>query len=92
MALTNPTAFHNMAIEQGDMGTPSDQVPMEITLSVRPIGISIKERYAPSQANWDEYRRIYEEYVPGNLDHENGEDIDKEVSRLQRHLKMPKRQ
>ena len=83
-------AFYNLVIQQGDMGTSSVQVSMEITLSARPIRIPIKERYAPSQVNWVEYRRICDEYVPGNLDHGNGQDIDNEVTRLQRHLQNAK--
>ena len=91
VALTNQAAFHNMTITKGDMGTTSDHIPMEIHLSARPIRIPIKERYAPSKANWDEYRKICEEYVPATSIKEMGKISTEKLQDSRGIFKTPKR-
>ena len=62
IVLTNKKDFYNYHIKPGPL-TPSDHIPIIITLSCNPIQIPIKPRLQIAKADWDGYRRDLTNYT-----------------------------
>ena len=75
IALTNDKAYMNTYLTPGPL-TPSDHIPIVMTISTNPIQIPINPRYQFSKTDWQEYKRILTDFNPTPLQHETLEDLD----------------
>lgn len=79
---SNNKAFLNYDIEPGPI-TPSDHIPLILTLSTTPIQKEIKkERYQMHKANWTEFKNRLNNYQSRSLENEEIEIVDEEIVRI----------
>ena len=79
IVLTNNKDFYNYDIKPGPM-TPSDHIPIVLTISCNPIQIPIKLRLQIAKADWDGYKRDLINADNHSNAHSTPEDIDRQIS------------
>lgn len=82
---SNNLASLNYYLQQGPI-TPSDHIPIIMTISTSPIQIPIKERYQMSKANWEGFKKDMEQYNVPNLNNKDIEEIDTELEEFHKRI------
>lgn len=78
----NNKAFLNYDIETGPI-TPSDHLPIKLTLSTTPIQKPVKSaRFQMHKADWTKFKENFHNFQPRPLEHEQIDIIDEELERI----------
>ena len=83
IVLANNKIAHNHHITPGPI-TVSDHIPMILTITISPIQIPIKCRFAFQRANWERYKEILGETDIISLNGASLEDIDQAIEKLEK--------
>ena len=78
IVLTNNKAHMNTYLKPGPI-TPSDHIPIILTISTDPIQIPINPRLQFSKTDWTQYKEILTDFHPTDLIHESKRDIDTHI-------------
>ena len=86
IALTNSHAYFNIHFRPGPL-SPSDHIPIIVTISSNPIQVPIRPRLQFSKTDWTVYRDILTEVGRPELTDATLEDIDRHIAAWQNAIK-----
>ncbi|NJL51981.1 MAG: hypothetical protein HC930_06695 [Hydrococcus sp. SU_1_0] len=85
IALQNTNAFHNIHLKPGPI-TPSDHIPIIITISANPIQIPILPRPSFHNANWNAYKETLSQHNMPMKQNPTLEEIDTYLQNWTQHI------